>query len=580
MSSGTARKNRLQSNRSMDSMWVPFILWALCFVQVGCTPFENRWRRNAAIDPSQDDDWAPPKVNSPSSAYRTSKPNRPSASQATAKTSKDYTASGVTSIKDPQRANYKSPTKGALPTKSNAVELAKNTSAQRRIHDSESPKPAIDSKTISNIIETDPQDLDLVGAIATLPPNLQMVLKRQLEALEKRDQETYALTSQKALSQPVEKKVSMRITDDDNKTVDTQQLNVATTNKNTKPQLQDASPAEALSSAAIISQITQPDLTSPRPQSLATASVNQASVQKSSVQQASVQQASVQQASGQQSSVQQSSAAVPTNNVNSDGVVTASATSSVLEKKTGVGMVSPSSVSAQWNHDLAESITKLEKQLKDSPSSDESVRISQEMTLRMLYVANRQLEEAMRPIEGLTESERDYIRHQAQALYEASNPDAMPVKSRKWSLVMNSQRAATDQLAAVSNLDVKTLAFCTDVQGYGVITKFSNNTFQPDQDLLLYCELENVAADEVKDGFETQLQGSYEIIDPNGRKIADQLLPMEKEICKNHRRDYFIVYRIYTPMQIGPGNYQLRLTVEDMKAKKFGQASLDFQIQK
>ena len=565
MSSGTARKNRLQSNRSMDSMWVPFILGALCFLQVGCTPFENRWRRNAAIDPSQDDDWAPPKVNSPSSAYRTSKPNRPIASQATAKTSKDYTASGVTSIKDPQRANYKSPTKVPLPTKSNAVELAKNTSAQRQIHDSESPKPAIDSKTISNIIETDPQDLDLVGAIATLPPNLQMVLKRQLEALEKRDQETYALTSQKALSQPVEKKVSMRITDDDNKTVDTPQLNVATTNKNTKPQLQDASPAEALSSAAIISQITQPDLTSPRPQSLATASVDQGSVQQGSV---------------QKSSVQQASAAIPTNNANGDGVVTASATSSVLVKQIDVGTLSPSSVSAQWNHDLAGSITKLEKQLKDSPSSDESIRISQEMTLRMLYVANRQLEEAMRPIEGLTDSERDYIRHQSQALYEASNPDAMPVKSRKWSLVMNSQRAATDQLAAVSNLDVKTLAFCTDVQGYGVITKFSNNTFQPDQDLLLYCELENVAADEVKDGFETQLQGSYEIIDPNGRKIADQLLPMEKEICKNHRRDYFIVYRIYTPMQIGPGNYQLRLTVEDMKAKKFGQASLDFQIQK
>ena len=574
MSTGTRRKNRLQANRlairPMNSMWVHFIIGALCFVQVGCTPFENRWRRNAAIDPSQEDDWAPPKVNGPASAYRTSKTNRPSASQATAKASNEKNSSTPAYTKDPQRASYKSPTKGAAATKNDAVQLAKTTSAHLRIQDKESSTSASDSKLSSNIIETDPQDLDLGGAIAALPPNLQVVLKRQLDALERLDQETYALTSQKTQSQSDGKKVSMRLTDGESKTADTPPLNLATNNTNAKPQIQVASQADAASSAAIISQITQPDSSSPSPVSLATAPI----------QQASVQQASVQHAVSQDVSVQQASATIPTNNASSEGVVTASATTAAIGKQTGVGMVSPSSVNAQWNHDLAGSITKLEKQLKDSPSSDESVRISQEMTLRMLYVANRQLEEAMRPIEGLTESERDYIRHQAQALYEASNPDAMPVKSRKWSLVMNSQRAATDQLAAVSNLDVKTLAFCTDVQGYGVITKFSNNTFKPDQDLLLYCELENVAADEVKDGFETQLQGSYEIIDPNGRKIADQLLPMEKEICKNHRRDYFIVYRIYTPMQIGPGNYQLRLTVEDMKAKKFGQASLDFQIQK
>jgi len=551
-------------------MCLPFILGALCFVQLGCTPFENRWRRNAALDPSHEDDWAPPKVNGPvsngpASAYRTSKQYRPSASQAIAKASIEKNSSTTASIKDQQRASYKSPTKGTAAPKNDANQLGKTTSAHRRIQDKESPTSSNDSKLSSTIIETDPQDLDLGGAIAALPPNLQVVLKRQLDALERRDQETYALTSQKAQSQPVEKKVSMRLTDGDSKTVDTPHLKVATNNTNTKPQIQVTSQSDAASSAAIISQITQPDSNSPLPVSLATASVQQASVQH---------------AASQDVSVQQAFATIPTNNASSDGVVTASAATTAIGKQTGVGMVSPSSVTAQWNHDLAGSITKLEKQLKDSPSSDESIRISHEMTLRMLYVANRQLEEAMRPIEGLTDSERDYIRHQSQALYEASNPDAMPVKSRKWSLVMNSQRAATDQLAAVSNLDVKTLAFCTDVQGYGVITKFSNNTFQPDQDLLLYCELENVAADEVKDGFETQLQGSYEIIDPNGRRIADQLLPMEKEICKNHRRDYFIVYRIYTPMQIGPGNYQLRLTVEDMKAKKFGQASLDFQIQK
>ncbi len=237
------------------------------------------------------------------------------------------------------------------------------------------------------------------------------------------------------------------------------------------------------------------------------------------------------------------------------------------------------SESTSWNHSLSDTILKLEKEIKENSFHDENLRLSQEMTLRFLYLANRKLEDAARPIEGLDDNEQEYLRYQAQALFDASNPDAMPVRSRRWSLVMNSQRMATNKLAAASNLEVRSAAFCSDVQNYGVITKFPKNAFKPDQEVLLYCELENVFAQEVKNGFESQLQGTYEIIDANGRRITDQLLPMEKEICQNLRRDYFIIYKIFIPAKIDPGQYQMRVMIEDMKAKKFGQTSLDFQVQ-
>ena len=235
---------------------------------------------------------------------------------------------------------------------------------------------------------------------------------------------------------------------------------------------------------------------------------------------------------------------------------------------------------ATWSQLLGQAIELLEKKIKENPAADENLRISDEVTLRTLYLSQRRLNDATREIDVLSEKEQDYFRYQMQALYEAGNPDAMPVRSRRWSLVMNPQREATNLLAAISNLEVKSAAFCTQVEGYGVITKFPRYQFKPDEELLLYCEIENVAASKVKDGYESQLQGSYEIIDAQGRKIADQLLPIESEICQNHRRDYFIVYKIFMPQQIAPGNYQLRLTVEDTKARKFGQSNLDFQIKK
>ena len=233
---------------------------------------------------------------------------------------------------------------------------------------------------------------------------------------------------------------------------------------------------------------------------------------------------------------------------------------------------------------LAEStnhaIEQLEKQIRETPSTDESIRRIQEIKLRMLYVIQRRLDDALRPIEHLSDNENAFIAHEMQALFEATNPDAMPVRSRHWSLVMNNQREATNYLAAASNLEIKSLAFCTEVERYGVVTKFPKSQFQADQEVLLYCEIENVSAEKIRTGFETQLQGSYEIIDGQGRKVADQLLPMEPELCQNHRRDYFIVYKIYMPQQIASGSYQLKLTIEDMKAHKWGQSQLDFQIKK
>ena len=87
-------------------------------------------------------------------------------------------------------------------------------------------------------------------------------------------------------------------------------------------------------------------------------------------------------------------------------------------------------------------------------------------------------------------------------------------------------------------------------------------------------------AGEKPDGFETELQGGYQVFDPAGRRMADHELPLDKQICRNRRRDYFIAYRVYMPKNIPPGPYRLQLTIEDIRGQKFGQASIDFEITK
>ena len=408
-------------------------------------------------------------------------------------------------------------------------------------------------RTLSSLLSTSHQDIDFDGAIASLPAKYRDILKQQLDAVQRQDGiATIALPKSRSLTNEIRasSEDNGQVSHDSHVSSDTQIAPKGNGSTKVSFRMTDSSVVERDTKVAADSQQVK-NLDTGVVTAIATAGP-----------------------------------VVDHTDTSTNNVVLASAIAPLRDTKLlpTAQMKSENTVQgaspSNWRQLLNQAIEQLEKQIKEVPASDENLRISQEVTLRMLYVSQRRLSDALRPIDKLSENERDYFQHQMQALYEASNPDAMPVRSRHWSLVMNSQREATNHLAAASNLEVKSMAFCTEVERYGVITKFPKYHFKPDDELLLYCEIENVAANKVKEGFESQLQGSYEVIDSQGRKVADQLLPMEPEICQNHRRDYFIVYKIYMPQQISAGNYQLRLTVEDMKAHKFGQSQLDFQIKR
>ncbi len=239
--------------------------------------------------------------------------------------------------------------------------------------------------------------------------------------------------------------------------------------------------------------------------------------------------------------------------------------------------VSPETV-RRWQQELAEAITKLEREVQDASSGDDQEQLHRLASLRLLRLIQGDLEQACEPIEGLSRHEQTYFQHQLQALHEVIQIDGHPRRSRRWSVAMHSQRQATDHLANLAQLEIRRMAFCTEVESFGSYTPFTSYRFQPDQDVLLYCELDNVAADEVKDGFETQLQGSYEIIGPEGERIVDRMVHMPKQRTGHRLRDYFVIYPLRLPKQLPAGTYRLELTIEDMIGKKFAQSQLEFEV--
>ncbi|KAA1260174.1 hypothetical protein LF1_27130 [Rubripirellula obstinata] len=222
----------------------------------------------------------------------------------------------------------------------------------------------------------------------------------------------------------------------------------------------------------------------------------------------------------------------------------------------------------------------LVKQLSTAPQGEsESQRSSRLIKLRHLMVLSGDVDSAVKKIEGMSESEQEFLRHQLLGLWTMVDPSGHPVASRRITTALPQLRQATQfAAAATDSLEVRSVSFCSEIESYGQIKPFKSNRFDAGQQVILYCEIENFSAERTGDEYVTEMQGSYDIFDANNQKVVSQLLPADRQVSSNYLRDYYIAYQMHLPKQLPAGKYRLQLTMEDVGGKKYGQSSIDLQI--
>lgn len=227
---------------------------------------------------------------------------------------------------------------------------------------------------------------------------------------------------------------------------------------------------------------------------------------------------------------------------------------------------------------LDELIRREELRMSDALAGGESY-VAEAVRLRTYRLFAGGIEQATQPVDGWTASEQEYLNHQTMALWHMIDPASHPIRDRRWATALPELRQATQHLAAATgNLQVHNLAFCEGVDGFGQIKPFPTTRFSAGQQVILYSEVENFEAERLSDGWETHLKGTYRILDSTGRRVAEQVLAEDQQTCNNYRRDYFLPYILHLPDRLTPGNYRFELTLEDVKGKKFGTASIPFEI--
>jgi hypothetical protein len=215
---------------------------------------------------------------------------------------------------------------------------------------------------------------------------------------------------------------------------------------------------------------------------------------------------------------------------------------------------------------------------RGSPQADAEDATRHAVYLRLLHLLANTPQAVDEPVSGADATEQEFWRHYLAGLSLYLDRERMPQRDRRAALALAELREATSHLAATGTLEVRNLAFCRSVDSFGVYTKFADDQFKPDQEVLLYVEVNNFQSVRTPEGFVTSLEGTYQILDAAGQRVADHTFPLERETCQNRRRDYFIPYRMWLPKKIEPGTYTLQLTVQDTQAQKSGQASIPFMI--
>jgi hypothetical protein len=237
-----------------------------------------------------------------------------------------------------------------------------------------------------------------------------------------------------------------------------------------------------------------------------------------------------------------------------------------------------------WETYLDQLIAQTEAELAASPSPGSEAHIQKQVYLRMLYLMAGMDEQALAPIEGVDDSQEEFWKNTLWAMSNYFDRQSIPQGADRATETVKRLTMAANRLRREASLEVTNLAFCRRINSFGnydVFPGHPNYEFKPGSPVLLYCEVENFESQLEQSQYRTVLQSTVEITDSQGKTVWQQQFEPTVDVCQNRRSDFFLTFggsgKLRIP-QSNPGEYVLKLTVQDQLAGKIGQGTIKFRI--
>lgn len=167
----------------------------------------------------------------------------------------------------------------------------------------------------------------------------------------------------------------------------------------------------------------------------------------------------------------------------------------------------------------------------------------------------------------------------------------MHVLSAVSALALDPLTTGEDALQSVTTLQelvadradpiVEVVALCRRVVTFGVYDEMSDDEFVTGHPIptIVYSEIRNFESEVTPDGtYRTVFATRIEILTADGQPVWQREEPEIIDHCRRRRHDFFIAQRITIPSTLTPGNYVLKMLVEDRLSSRVSEATLSFTV--
>lgn len=238
----------------------------------------------------------------------------------------------------------------------------------------------------------------------------------------------------------------------------------------------------------------------------------------------------------------------------------------------------PQSEQVDQQASLSDQMAYLEDQLRRNPDD-----LQLQLRLRLMYVVAGQDDRALAPVPGASEELTREIDSIIRAIIAVRDGAAGGQVDRpEVATQLLHLQSLTHRLMELADLQIPTFRLCRRVDGFGQYQPFESNTFPPGrtQWVIPYFELANFSTQRDENGlYHTRLGLRLQLFDRQGNVVVEREEQNIEDISANRRSDFFHAPMFPLPPSLGPGDYTLRLVVNDTNGNKTASASLPIVIQ-
>ncbi|MBX3395587.1 MAG: hypothetical protein KF841_09490 [Phycisphaerae bacterium] len=207
--------------------------------------------------------------------------------------------------------------------------------------------------------------------------------------------------------------------------------------------------------------------------------------------------------------------------------------------------------------------------------------LEQQYRLRMMYLIDGQDEKARAEIPGVDADIQQIITAQIDSLISArsvSGRDPATWATRQLDSIEELRRLVRER----ADLVVSKIVLCSEVASFGRYTPIEPAEFKVGRRnrTVIYIEIDNFSCRPTNSGmYRTLLSARQALLTRDGKEVWVQTTDNIEELARRPRRDFYLCTKVITiPSELPPGEYVVKVEVEDILAGKMNSATTTFKI--